>query len=508
VSSAEFPSLSPDELPTGSQSIVRHWTFLTVGVGVVLGLALFFGWPESVVVVDSTPGGAEVTVDGQGVGSTPLRLAARPWPLRGQARLRLPGYREASSALGARPGETQHLTVKLEPLPGNLSLTSNPAGSTVTLDGKEVGRTPLVVKDLAAGSHKLALTLSGYESWQAAVELNPSEEIVRDVQLVPSPRPTAASVASLRPADSGERIGASPGPPTSGPVLESLATRDPTRTVYPVAIMVENAADARPQSGLAAADVVYEALAEGGITRFMALYINGNAEVVGPVRSARHYFVNLAAEFGASLVHIGASPQGYEALHALGVRNLDETFGHPGFWRSRARLAPHNAYTSIAGARSALDSLASARIGSWAGFSFKDPSQPLRGTAAANPSVEYRPWGYRVEYRYDPQSRSYARFMDGAPHNDVETHAQIRAANVVVLLVPSRIVDLEGRLDLSQIGTGSALYFEDGVVVEGSWNKLGPADPTRYLDRTGRPVRFNPGPIWVQIIPPESLVSY
>src|SRR5919206_1309191 len=110
---------------------------------------------------------------------------------------------------------------------------------------------------------------------------------------------------------------------------------------------------ARLQTGLDKADIVYEALAEGGISRFLAIYMltpdfdgGAHADVIGPVRSTRHYFVYLAAEYNATLVHVGASPIGYAALSATDIRNLNESYGDPGIWRSRSRRAPHNAYTS------------------------------------------------------------------------------------------------------------------------------------------------------------------
>jgi hypothetical protein len=272
--------------------------------------------------------------------------------------------------------------------------------------------------------------------------------------------------------------------------------------------MVENAPDSRPQTGLGAADVVYEAMAEGGISRFMAVYFGSPEATVGPVRSARHYFVNLASELGASLIHVGASPLGYEVLRASGLRNLDETHAHPGFWRSPRRWAPHNAYTSVRGARQALDQRAGPGPGQWAGFTFKDPSFIYQGPAAPRVALDYQPWGYRVEYRYDPAAGHYGRLMEGAPHRDAESGEQIRAAGVAVLRVSAWVIDAEGRLDMDQVSHGPATYFVDGVVVEGSWEKPSPLEPTRLLDADGNPVRFNPGPIWVQLIPYEGKVEY
>ena len=138
-------------------------------------------------------------------------------------------------------------------------------------------------------------------------------------------------------------------PPTGGAV--DLVVPPPLASL---AIMIENQADARPQTGLTQADVVYEALAEGGITRFIALFLTGDAAVVGPVRSLRHYFAFMAADYGADVVHIGASPEGFAWRDAMNMGYLDESAGDPGVWRIRTRPPPHNAYTETAADRGFL----------------------------------------------------------------------------------------------------------------------------------------------------------
>ena len=321
----------------------------------------------------------------------------------------------------------------------------------------------------------------------------------------PAPEPVVASPANLGAAAIVPGPGDTPSRPEPLPAIAPPKSGPP---IVPLAVMIENAPEARPQSGLLTADVVYEALAEGGISRFMAVYFGDEPTTVGPVRSARHYFVNLASELGASLVHVGASPLGYEVLRGSGLRNLDETYAHPGFWRSRARLAPHNTYTTVHVARTTLDGFAAPRPGQWAGFTFKDPGHTYQGPPAPVLSLDYQPWGYRVEYRYDPETKRYARFMEGAAHRDAESGEQIWAANVVVQRVSAWVIDREGRLDMDQVSHGPAAYFVDGVVVTGGWRKETASEPTRFFDEVGNPVRFNPGPIWVQMIPYEGKADY
>lgn len=495
---------------------------LAAAVVLALAGAAILAWPDSAVVLESSPNGADVLVDGRVVGQTPLRLSSRPWPLRREAAVSLAGYRAWSGAVEAGLGQTGRVQVPLEPLPATLALVSNPPGAVVQVDGRVVGQTPLELSDLAPGRHAIALMLDGYEPWDDAAELAPGGRLLSEVRLRPLVLPPllAASLASppatlIPPAAppavppptepaAGRPASAPPGPEP----IPAILPPHPGPLLAPLAIMVENAPAARPQSGLVAADVVYEALAEGGISRFMAVYFGDEPTTVGPVRSARHYFVNLASELGAALVHIGASPLGYEVLRAAGLRNLDETYADPGFWRSRARPAPHNAYTSVRDARTALDARSRPQPGQWAGFSFKDPARAYTGPSAPLLSLDYEPWNYRVEYRYDPEAKRYARFMDGAPHRDAETGEQVSAAGVAVLRVSAWVIDREGRLDMDQVSQGPAAYFVDGVVVSGSWRKEAPGDPTRFLDEAGNPIRFNPGPIWVQLIPYEGKVDY
>ncbi|MHB0868539.1 MAG: DUF3048 domain-containing protein [Chloroflexota bacterium] len=322
------------------------------------------------------------------------------------------------------------------------------------------------------------------------------------------PAPTAGKAAAANtpiPA-------ASPTPQPARSSLESQPSPTPTpvRTpgpAYPLAVMVENFVDSRPQSGLARADIVYEALVEGSITRFLAVYIDGQAEAIGPVRSARHYYVYLAAEYNASYVHVGASPEGYAALNATRVVNLDETHGDPGFWRVQARYAPHNAYTSTELLRSSLEKVRQVTPGSWAGIKFRTDSGPVEGQEARELTIAYAT-DYTVKYLYSPEDRLYRRSMDGLPHRDLETDEQVAPRNLVVQFVGAWVIDSDGRLDMAQLGEGKALFFRDGVVTEGGWHKPSYGSFTAWYDKDGKPLLFNPGKVWVQMVPPGARLEY
>lgn len=362
-----------------------------------------------------------------------------------------------------------------------LSMQSRPAGASVTVDGRSQGVTPLVVEELAPGEHRVSLSLDKHEPWQQDVALAAGEKKDLSITLQAIPEPTP---------------------------IPYIDTSEP---IYPVAVMVENHPDARPQSGLVKADIVYEALAEGGISRFMAVFVKGEADAIGPVRSARHYFAYLAAEYNATYIHIGASPQGYAALTAVGIPTLDETYGDPGFWRSQYRYAPHNAYTSSELIKSAMDRGAAGRItpGGLAGFTFRDGKTPVQGEAAEEVSLIY-PARYQVEYVYSPEDKAYKRYMQGLPHRDAQTDEHVTAQNVIVQYVDAWLIpgDDKGRLDMEQVGEGDALYFRDGVVTKGFWKKPSYGNHTEWYDLDWNPVQMNPGKVWVQMIPPAGTVTY
>jgi len=351
------------------------------------------------------------------------------------------------------------------------------ASAWVTFDGVQLGLSPMGIPDLAPGAHVLRLDRQGEAPATYRFELEAGEVRRFDAPFTPLP-PRAPA----------------PGPPNP----------------YPLAVMVENLIDARPQVGLDKADVIYEALAEGGISRFLALYLTQEAEAIGPVRSTRHYFVYTAAEYNASLIFVGASPIGYAALAATGIRTVNESRGDAGIWRSFRRDPPHNAYTGTLEAREAADAKGPGGPGSWGPLLFKDPTVLMSGEPATTIRIRYPPLGvYDVDYTYDPEANRYLRVMDGYRHRDQFTGEQLAAANVIVQIVPDEVIDREGRLDLAQIGEGRAYYFLDGVAIEGTWTKADYGSRTLFWDTAGNLIRFNPsGTTWIQLLPPEGRLTF
>ena len=284
--------------------------------------------------------------------------------------------------------------------------------------------------------------------------------------------------------------------------LNSSVAAETSAAPAPIAVMIDNFEAARPQSGLGAADVVYEALAEGGITRFLAIYESADPGLVGPVRSARHYYVYWAAEYNAPVVHVMASDEGYAALVNTGLPDLDEHRGDPGFERLGDRPPPFNTYVSPAQAREILSRDGSLWPGANGGL-IQDPEPEMfGGMPAPNIEITYLTGGHAVRWTYDPSRNRYLREQDGLPHLDAATGRQIAAANVIVQFIPAWQTEfVEGYLDMELTGQGRGVYFENGVAAEGTWERETLGNHTIYRGPDGLPVLLQPGPTWIQIVP-------
>lgn len=345
------------------------------------------------------------------------------------------------------------------------------------------------------------------------------------------------------------------------PINGQMYTK-PEREVWdtrrPVTAIIENHVDSRPTSGLTKADVVYEAVAEGGITRFLAVFYCGTiAEQVkaAPIRSARIYFVNLAAGYGLKPIFLhqggandfcancpgGVKPKSqihptvnaYAALDKLGWRNgqkgndMDGGFnvGFPVVVRDQYRLG------SVAAAweHSVVADIDEVyKEASKRGFEFKDGDGKEWNTSftkwqfqddkpSSTPvgsSIKFNFWdsmgGYDVEWKYDPSSNSYKRWNGGQGQTDLEfDKPQIVAKNIVIMYSKETgPVDSEHHMFYQVLGTGEALIFQNGEAIEGTWSKESQLDREVFYDTNGKEIKLVRGQTWVEVIPSQNQVSY
>jgi hypothetical protein len=297
--------------------------------------------------------------------------------------------------------------------------------------------------------------------------------------------------------------------PPPEPVYSPLTGTEVTaeQAARPItAIMIENSIDARPQSGLDDAGVVFEAIAEGGITRFLALYQESRPATVGPIRSARPYYVEWAKGFDASYVHVGGSPEGLVLVRSLGVKDLDQsTYGERLASRVSNRYAPHNMYTDF----DRIDRLNNELGFTSSSFSAfqrkekapKDPEAAATSLTATKINFDISGANYNTSYAYDGASDTYARTMASRPHTDQESGKQIAPSVVIALITEYSINANRIHSVYRTTGTGEVLVFQDGMVTKGTWKKESQSAPLLILDATGQSLPLNPGQKWITAIP-------
>lgn len=281
---------------------------------------------------------------------------------------------------------------------------------------------------------------------------------------------------------------------TGARVDDEAATKQPT-----TAIMIENSPDARPQSGLKDSGVVFEAIAEGGITRFLSLYQEQKPGLVGPVRSLRMYYVDWLAPFNASVAHVGGSAAALDEIRNGSYRDIDQFFNAGSYWRATDRYAPHNVYTNF----ERLDALNKAKgytESSFTGFTRKD-SKAAETPTAQNISVKISGPAYNSSYIYNATSNTYDRSQAGAPHLDRES-GQISPRVVIVMKVQQQRVMEDGwREQINAIGSGTAYIFQDGTAKEVTWKKTGRKDQITFSDADGADVPLARGQTWITAVP-------
>lgn len=296
--------------------------------------------------------------------------------------------------------------------------------------------------------------------------------------------------------------------------LDGVLVKKGDENNKPRAIMIENLVSVRPQSSLSKASVVYEVLVEGGITRFMAIYDGSEKlESIGPVRSARAYFLDWAEEYKPLYVHCGGSPDALASISEYNLYSLNQIGGdHAFFWRDQDRSAPHNLYTSGRLLAFAFRDKDLDQDGDFDPWLFKEEAGITdRTTEEKYIKIDFSSFSYQVEYRYQREDNDYLRLNGEKEHKDALTDEQIRAKNIVIQLVDTELSDTQtGRLQVQTIGGGRAIIFQDGQALEGTWEKSSREERTRFYDSDNKEVKLNAGPIWIEVVPlsRENAIEY
>ncbi|NCC70026.1 DUF3048 domain-containing protein [bacterium] len=278
----------------------------------------------------------------------------------------------------------------------------------------------------------------------------------------------------------------------------------------PYAVMVENSSDARPVSGINEASIVYEALAEGKITRFLFVYDGFiNVSKIGPIRSARPYFVKIAEEYSPLYVHFGGSDQ---ALHEINNNYYDVSslngmiYENDYFWRNIYQPAPHNAYTSTDLINDYISDFEIENTNSIKSYKFNENGDYLsnfeNNSSAKEIFIEYGSSSYDVIWKYDEENNIYTRYyFKNNPYHDLDSlNNEIKTKNIIIQFVETSIIDNIGRreMNLDSSSYGDVILIRDGKYIYGKW--LRENKKTRYfIDELE--YEFTNGKIWVNIVP-------
>jgi hypothetical protein len=342
---------------------------------------------------------------------------------------------------------------------------------------------------------------------------------------------TRSSPEPAKPVATKAKAVAAPAPkPIVSPLTGMVVTAE-QRDLPVTGVMIENSPDARPQSGLKEAGVVYEAIAEAGITRFLALYQEAQPGNVGPIRSSRPYYLDWAMAFDASYAHVGGSPDALQRIKDIQVKDLDQFYNPVAYHRITTRYAPHNVYTGVAQLvdlekskgydKSTFTSFARkteqpyktpAAAPAASATSSKPSTAAKAATDSRTPanSINFAISGdfYNVHYDYDASSNSYKRSEGGAPHLDAESNTQLTPKVVVSLVMPYSLMDDGYHSQYNTIGSGKMFVFQDGTVQTGTWSKGQPKEQFVFKDDAGKVLPLNPGQTWISVVGDAGNVTY
>lgn len=289
-------------------------------------------------------------------------------------------------------------------------------------------------------------------------------------------------------------------PPKPGEKFYSQLTgnevsRDESRRPI-LGVMIENSEEARPQTGLDDAGIVFETVTEAGITRYLAMYQENIPEEVGPVRSVRPYFVDWLMSFDTSVAHVGGSESALQMIDERKAKSINEFYNEKAFYRSIDRQAPHNVYARTKDL-TALQEELDHKTSTIKNFPRSDdaPSpQPTDTTITVNFSEPI----FQVQFKYDPATNSYVRHLAGQPHIDTVTNKPITVKNVVVIKMLG---------DINAIGSGEALLYKDGMAQTLRWRQRDFNSRIELTDAQGNEVPLNRGDSWFAVIPGSGSVS-
>ncbi|NSW91841.1 MAG: DUF3048 domain-containing protein [Firmicutes bacterium] len=287
----------------------------------------------------------------------------------------------------------------------------------------------------------------------------------------------------------------------------------PVEGKRPYAVMIDNeGVKCLPQGGLDQAQIIYEIIVEGGETRFMPLFWETEPELIGPVRSSRHYFLDYVLEHDAIYVHFGWSPMAMRDIPKLKINNINGVAnGGEIFWDlTEDKNNWQDSYTSMEKIKEYVDRVKyRTTTEKKLVFTYNTEDTELEeGVSAEKVGIKYNQFN-TSEYIYDTTTKQYSRFRKGEPHMERVSGEQLKAKNIIIQFAKNYTIpgDKEDRQEVETVGSGEGWFITCGKAIKIKWSKNSREEATKYTDEKGNPIMLNPGQTWIQIISPYAKVD-
>lgn len=287
----------------------------------------------------------------------------------------------------------------------------------------------------------------------------------------------------------------------------------PTEGSRPIAVMIDNqGSKVLPQGGLDKAHIVYEAIVEGGITRFMPVFWEADVKLIGPIRSSRHYFLDFCMEYDAIYTHVGWSPMAQSDISKLKIDNVNGlVVGSDVIWDlTKDKYNWQDSYSSMEklseySTKKGYRTKANVKFP----FSFNSSDTALAGGVTAK-KIELKYSTYANSgYEYDEETRMYKRLRQGKAHMERVSEKQIETKNIIIRFTKNFNIpgDKEGRQDMVTTGSGDGWFITCGTAIKIKWSKESRGSQTKYTDEAGKEIILNRGQTWIQVMPLNSKVT-
>ena len=266
-------------------------------------------------------------------------------------------------------------------------------------------------------------------------------------------------------------------------------------------VIIENTPEARPQTGLDNAGIVFEAVTEGGITRYLALYQEDQPKIVGPVRSLRVDTLDWAMGFDTSFAHVGGRPEALATAKKRNAKTLSQFIYAEPYYRDDSRYAPHNMYARVKDLRELQ------KQQNYLKSSFDDiprsSDQPADKSKAKTITIDFSGPDYLAEFRYDKAKNNYTRYLASQPHISSDAKSPIAVKNLIVISLPA-----ERTTDDGSLGEGEATIFKDGAAIKARWQQSAYSSRIKFVDKDNKEIALNRGQTWIAALSDDRKVKY